>query len=184
MDAKTLILNGSPRRDGDTAVLIGRLTEQLKGEVRVVNAYDGSIGPCTDCRYCWEHAGCAIKDGMQAVYRDIETCDNLVIASPIFFSELTGPLLGVASRLQTYYAARRFRKAPIPIKPKRGAVMLCGGGDGSPDKAMDTARCLLKHMKAALVGGVYSLHTDRTPSRDDIEALKSVDQLARMLNEF
>jgi len=48
---------------------------------------------------------------------------------------------------------------------------------------MDTARCLLRHMKAAPMGTALSLHTDRTPSRDDENALRSVDELARMLNE-
>lgn len=56
----------------------------------IVYAYRCDISPCVDCRYCWENNGCAIEDEMQAVYRFLQECDNILIASPIYFSELTG----------------------------------------------------------------------------------------------
>ena len=40
---KTLILNGSPRKNGDTVSLINKLTEQLDGEYKIVNAYYSDI---------------------------------------------------------------------------------------------------------------------------------------------
>ncbi len=52
---------------------------------------------------------------MQETYKYIEECDNILIASPIYFSELTGALLNIGSRLQTYFCARFFRKEK-PIK--------------------------------------------------------------------
>ena len=89
---KTLILNGSPRVHGDTVSLINELTKSLDGEYRIVDAYRSNISPCLDCRFCWENSGCAIKDEMQEIYSYIEDCDNIVIASPIYFSELTGKM--------------------------------------------------------------------------------------------
>jgi len=50
------------------------------------------------------------------LYAYLEDCDNLIIASPIWFSELRGPLLSVASRFQTYFAGRFFRAEAEPIK--------------------------------------------------------------------
>ena len=100
---KTLILNGSPRVHGDTVSLINLLIKSLYGEYLVVDAYKSNISPCRDCRYCWENPGCAIKDEMQVIYSYIEDCDNIVIASPLYFSELTGKLLDLGSRLQTYF---------------------------------------------------------------------------------
>ena len=85
---KTLIFNGSPRKNGNTVSLINRLMELMDGEFKVVDAYRSNISPCMDCRYCWKQPGCAIDDEMQEVYRYIEECDNIVIASPIYFSEL------------------------------------------------------------------------------------------------
>ena len=48
---KTLILNGSPRENGDTAGLIREVIRNLPGEYSVVDAYRCSISPCVDCRY-------------------------------------------------------------------------------------------------------------------------------------
>ena len=87
---KTLILNGSPRANGDTASLVEKLVNALEGDSHIVNAYRCNISPCIDCRYCWENDGCRICDDMQEVYSYIRICDNIVIASPIYFSELTG----------------------------------------------------------------------------------------------
>lgn len=102
---KTLIFNGSPRIDGDTSSLIKKITEKISGEYKVVDAYRCDISPCVDCRYCWKNNGCPINDEMQDVYKYIQECDNIVIASPLYFSELTGKLLDVGSRLQTYFPA-------------------------------------------------------------------------------
>ena len=93
---KTLIFMGSPRLHGDTAGLLELLTRKLGGEWKIVDAYRARISPCIDCRYCRQHPGCSIQDEMQEVYKYIEDCDNIVIASPIYFSELTGKLLDVA----------------------------------------------------------------------------------------
>jgi len=47
----------------------------------------------------------------------------VLIASPIYFSELTGKLLDVGSRLQTYFCARFFRKEVAVAKPKKGGCL-------------------------------------------------------------
>jgi multimeric flavodoxin WrbA len=57
---KTLIINGSPRRNGDTSGLIEKLKKQLSGEIDEVSAYYDKIAPCVDCRQCWKKKGCAI----------------------------------------------------------------------------------------------------------------------------
>lgn len=114
---KTLILNGSPRINGDTVSLLSILTQKISGDYKVVNAYRTAISPCIDCRYCWKNSGCAINDEMQEIYDYIEECDNVLIASPIYFSELTGKLLDVGSRFQTYFCAKFFRKENVIIKP-------------------------------------------------------------------
>ena len=92
------------------------LCEDLQGEVKIVYAYDCHFSGCLDCRYCWKNEGCALDDGMQEIYDYIQECDNILIASPVYFSQLSGKLLDVASRLQTYFCGRflgrrsRFRR--------------------------------------------------------------------------
>ncbi len=181
---KTLILNGSPRAAGDTMSLVNLLTAGLEGEYRLVNAYSADISPCVDCRYCWKKPGCAIKDGMQELYGYIEDCDSVVIASPVYFSELTGKLLGLVSRLQTYYCAKRFRHEEVKIKEKRGAVILVGGGDGKIDRAYETARTILRHVNCRDIHElVYSHSTNKIPAIDDRRAVSGVKDIIKFLNE-
>ena len=179
---KTLIFNGSPRKNGDTAGLLSLLLEQLPGEKLVVEAYRCDISPCIDCRYCWKHPGCAIKDEMQEVYDYLEECDNIVIASPVYFSELTGKLLDVTSRLQTYFSARFFRKETVLTKTKKGGVILVGGGKGENHKAVDTAAMLLHHMNCRdIFPPVTSFDTDVTPAVSDTAAVAGIRRLAEYL---
>lgn len=181
---KTLIFNGSPRINGDTSSLIRLLTEKITGEYKIVNAYRCNISPCLDCRYCWEHKGCQIDDEMQEVYQYIEECDNIVIASPIYFSELTGKLLDVASRLQTYFCAGYFRKEEPVGKVKKGAVILVGGGDGHMDRAYSTARILLHHMNCPEIHElVYSHNTNERPAITDEKAVAGVNSILTFFDE-
>lgn len=179
----TLILNGSPHKNGDTAALIAALRENLRGEVTQIDCYRANISPCTDCRWCTKKPGCSIKDAMQDVYPILETCDSIVVASPVYFSLPTAPVLSVCSRIQTYFCAAFFRKSPVPIKPKRGGILLAGGGSGGAEPAEATARRLLKYMKARQIGPVAaSLSTDRIPAHDDATALEAARALADFLN--
>jgi len=175
---KTLIFNGSPRKNGDTMEMIKKLTENLHGEIKIVNAYNSEISPCIDCRYCWKRNGCAIKDGMQEIYDYIQDCDNVVIASPIYFAELSGMLLALGSRLQTYVSAKYMRKETPIAKPKKGAVILAGGGSGGAERAYETAKELLKLMNCTEIHElVASRKTDHVPASEDDEAMAGVERI-------
>lgn len=181
---KTLIFNGSPRKNGDTAALVNELLKHLEGDIKVVNTYTAKISPCTDCRYCWKNDGCIIDDEMQEVYRDIDDADNIVIASPIFFSELTGPLLGVASRLQQIWISEKLKnKKVLKEKTRKGFIILVGGGDGKPEKALGTAKVIFKHMGTTFVDSVISPKTDKLPAKDDVSALENIKRIAQMMRE-
>ena len=180
---KTLILNGSPRKNGDTVSLINKLTEQLNGEHKIVDAYYSNISTCVDCRYCWKNDGCSINDEMTEIYDYIADCDNIVIASPIYFSQPTGKLLDICSRFQTYFAAKHFRNQTLFVKPKKGAVILVGGGDGNPEDAYKTACTILHHINVSdvypLVG---SFNTNELSATEDKKAISEIVNIANYLN--
>ena len=180
---KTLILNGSPRPNGDTAALIAALRERLEGEVMEISCYRAKISPCVDCRKCKEQPGCVIPDDMQKVYPFLEECDNVVIATPVYYSLPTAPVLSVASRLQTFFCASFFRKQPVKFTPKRGGILMVGGGSGGPEPAIDTCRRLLRVMRAKEIAEpVLSVNTDNIPAREDADALNAARALADFLN--
>lgn len=181
---KTLIINGSPRAEGNTAFLTGTLSEYLKGETVIVNAYSANVSPCTDCRACWESAGCTIHDGMDEIYGHILSADAVVIASPVYNSELTPPLMGILSRMQCFYAARRFLGLKLMPRGRFGAIILTGGGDGSSEPARISAETALRHMCAVSRMLVTSLKTDSLLSSEDDCAIEGVRKLAEAINSF
>ncbi|MCD8219646.1 MAG: flavodoxin family protein [Ruminococcus sp.] len=180
---KTLIINGSPHVHGDTAALLEHFLAHLYGDYFMVRAYTAAISPCVDCRRCRTESGCVIEDEMQMVYRYLSCCDHVVIASPVYFSELTGKLLDIGSRLQVYDAMQQFQQKTPLRRTKKGVLLLTGGGDGSPEKACSTARCLLHRMGAEqLYPPVCSLHTDQIPAREDQAACMVAQRAAAFLN--
>ena len=180
---KTLIFSGSPRKDGDTAALIDEFVRQLDGEVEIVDVFERNIASCIDCRFCWENEGCSQLDDMQDVYDLIQECDNILIASPVFFTEVTGQLLVVASRLQTYFCARYFRKETPVAKIKKGGILLVQGGGHKAEKAADTAAALLKEMNAIKIAPpIFCLETDTVPPAENREAVDRLSELAAFFN--
>lgn len=177
---KTLILNGSPRKDGNTQALIKLFSEGLNGEYKTVSAYFAHISPCTDCRYCQEHGECCKKDGMEEIYSYAAGCDNILIASPVYFSELTPPLLGLLSRFQAFYCSKRFFGIDPVLKRKKGGVILTGGGDGGFELAEKSAKIFLKIMGAEeIFPAVYCGNTDFIKADEDEETVKGAISLAK-----
>ncbi|WBW95594.1 flavodoxin family protein [Oceanirhabdus sp. W0125-5] len=182
---KTLIINGSPRKNGDTMALINEMRKYLKGEVEVIDAYYANISPCIDCRYCWNNDGCTINDEMQGVYKLLNEVDNVILASPIYFSQLTGKVLSFASRLQCFFVARCIKKdINFQLKKKMGALIITGGGDGNPELGIRGANIIFKQMNTESIGTVQSLHTNNIAAKEDKQALKNVRELALRLNEL
>lgn len=188
----TLIINGSPRKNGDTVSLINEIVQNLEGKVYIVSTYYDDIAPCIDCRYCWTHPKCAINDNMQELYNLLNEVDNVIIASPLYFSELTGSLLNFASRLQFFYVSRCIREdKDFQLKPKNGVLVLVAGGDTRDlSKALGTANTLFKHIGVKAIENVFSLHTDSvggakgTRAKDDKDALRTARKVAFQLNEL
>lgn len=181
---KTVILNGSPRPHGDTMALIEAFGGQLQGHVQVIDAYRTPVSPCIDCRGCFRRAGCVIQDGMQAVYRAVAEADVVALASPLYYSTLTGSLLALCSRFQALYAGRRQGLLPPRGPAAQGVLLLTGGGSTKdPACAVQTARIILREVGAPLAHTVMSLHTDEKAAEDDGEALERARAAARAVNE-
>ena len=183
MSRKTLIINGSPRVNGNTAALIAEFRKHLQGEVIEISAFRSNIAPCMDCRGCWETAKCVVHDEMQILYDD--DFDNVVIASPVYYSTLPGSVLSVMSRLQPWHAATFFLKQPLQQRPKKSAAILTAGGKGNQANAQHHLSAFFKMLNATGFRDhiVCSPKTDTIPAWEDAEAMAGVAELARWLNE-
>ncbi len=181
---KTLIINGSPRKNGNTITLLNELKKHLHGDIYKIDTYYTKSSPCFDCRYCVTHAECIIKDEMQDAYKMMDEADNIVIASPIYFGNLTGSLLNWASRLQYFWVSRYIRKVePISTKYRKGAVILVNGKEGEIEPAIFTGKDLLKKPRAECCEILHWPDADggNQPSPTNINMVKMAE-LANKLN--
>ena len=182
---KVLIFNGAIRKNGDTAQLLQILTEQLQEhEVHTVHCDDKNISPCVDCRFCWKKPECAIKDGMQEIYKKIDEADWIIMASPVHFDEISGSLMQVMSRLQMYCMARMMRKEEVMQDRKRkGAAILAAGGPGKAEPAHRMMKVLLHTMHASDEVIIHCKGTDRKAVQENEVVIEQLRQLAAQINQ-
>ncbi|MCL1901518.1 MAG: flavodoxin family protein, partial [Firmicutes bacterium] len=124
---KTLIINGSPKKDSDTSFLINSFLKDSTGEVVFFNCFFENFSACIACKKCRDGV-CKKSDDMQKLYKELENCDNIIIASPVYFGNLTPPVLSVLSRLQCYYK-NNFKTPPKIGKEKNGILILTAGNN-------------------------------------------------------
>ena len=100
---KVLILMGSPRKEGNTAVLAARLAEGAReagARVHSLVLQEMNVSPCTGCEGCAREgaAGCVVDDDMQDIYSRLRESDAIVFASPVYWFSVTAQLKTVIDR--------------------------------------------------------------------------------------
>jgi len=132
---KILGICGSPRREGNTAVL---LEEALKGaqesgaEVETIFLRDKSISPCLEIYGCKKDGQCVIKDDFQEVAEKMIRADALILASPIFFYTVSAHTKLLIDRCQSLWVKQYLLRLPIASgRPRRtGAFISVGATRG------------------------------------------------------
>lgn len=181
---KTLILTGSPRKQGHTAGMATYLSERLKGEVELLSLDNRKdILPCRDCRYCFTHDACCIQDPMQEIYRKLDEADRIVFAAPVYFYNIPGSMKAVLDRLQVYWAAIvRGNKAPVF---RKGGIILTGGAPESPRQflgAIQTFQYMLEDLGAECVEIVTMGGSDKKGLSERPDVKRKLELLAEKLN--
>lgn len=123
---KILILQGSPRLNGNTVKMVEAFTRgatEARHQVTVVNVFEKKIGDCTACEYCHTkgHGECIQKDGIQEIYPLLMNAEMLVLAWPIYYHSMSG---------QLRCAIDRFYACAYPSRPPklRKVAMLLNSG--------------------------------------------------------
>ena len=104
---KIEILIGSPRKRGNTAIMIGMLndgldTERYTSDIKYL--YDFDIKPCVDCRGCKkDKKECILEDDMSKIYPDLEEAKIIIIGTPIYWFGPSAKMKLLLDRLRPYY---------------------------------------------------------------------------------
>jgi multimeric flavodoxin WrbA len=130
---KTIAFLGSPRKDGNTELLLNEAIRGVKessgGNVTVFNLNLMNIKPCQDCGGCEKTGECVLDDDMNKIYPQIRTADRIILASPIFFFGLSAQSKGMIDRCQSFWCEKYLLKKPIPPGEygRKGLLILVGG---------------------------------------------------------
>ncbi len=171
---KTLIINGSPRKNGDTMYFINKIRE--KKQCDIINAYFIGFSPCIDCRKCID-GKCIYNDRVTELFNNIDNYDNVIVATPLYFNQPTGMLMSLMSRTQLFFNSNK------KLKAKKGYVIVVGGGDSVVNSAdaEKTIRIMLGGLNVKVEGYVRCLHTSTVKPENDIEANNKLKEIINML---
>ena len=115
---KVLMLNGSPRANGNTAAALKEMEAiflQEGIEVETVLVGNQAIRGCVACGGCRRQDGCVFDDGLNEIAASFRDCDGLVVASPVYYASANATLIAVLDRL--------FHSTRFPKTMKVGAAV-------------------------------------------------------------
>lgn len=127
-------LAGSPRRRGNTEILLDRAlagAASLGAQVEKVVLNRLKMRPCQECGSCNATGVCRMKDDMQRVYPKLEEGDGIILASPVFFMGLSAQAKAVIDRCQALWARKYLLGRPVgrPGQKRLGLFIATGGTD-------------------------------------------------------
>lgn len=123
---KVLMLNGSPRKEGNTALALREMQtifEKEGIETEVICLGTQPIRGCIACNQCKSTGKCVFNDLVNEVAKKFEKSDGLVLASPVYFASANGSLFSFAQRLfySTLFDKRMKVGAGLAIARRGGA---------------------------------------------------------------
>ena len=113
---------GSPRTQGNTAVLLDKAIEGVIDsgcEVRKIVVPFLDISACREIYFCRDQPDCALNDDINALYSFFREMDSLIIATPVMTMGVPGALKSFMDRFQVFYCAKYERNTPLVSREKR-----------------------------------------------------------------
>lgn len=167
-------LQGSPRKKGNTEILLDMFMAVLAGkgfETQVLEVCRRRIEPCKELTVCEKKGICPIQDDMtDEIYGLLRRADIIVAASPVFFYNVTSQLKALIDRCQTLWARKYMLKLNDPGHlTRRGFVLAVGATSGKQlfDGLNLTAKYFFDAVSADFTG---SLTYRRMESRGQIKS--------------
>ena len=99
---KVLILNGSPRSNGNTSIAVNELAKIFAEEdieTEIVQLGNKDIRGCIACGSCFKNGKCVFDDMVNELAPKFEAADGLVVASPVYYASANATLIAALDRL-------------------------------------------------------------------------------------
>ena len=157
MGKNIIILNGSPRRNGNTSALVEKFTQGARKAGHTVSEFflgDMNIHGCKGCfaGHSSRPCPCVQKDDMDRIYPAMRTCDVVVLASPLYYWNFSGQLRTALDRL---FALEEGGKNLLRGNGKSSVLLMAAEGHGFDD-AVVYYRHLTEHLRWNNLGHVLA----------------------------
>ena len=122
---KVLMLNGSPRANGNTSVALKEMEQVFKDngiETEIILVGNKDIRGCIACGSCYEKGKCVFNDMVNELALKFEEADGLVVASPVYYASANATLIACLDRL--------FYSSHFDKTMKVGASVVCARRGG------------------------------------------------------
>jgi multimeric flavodoxin WrbA len=181
---KVIGINGSPRPNGNTSIMITTVLQQLQAggiETELIQLSGKTVKGCVSCFKCYQNKDrkCAItNDDFNSVFEKMVAADGLLLGSPTYFADITSELKALIDR-----AGFVARSNDNLFKHKAGAaivVMRRAGGI----HAFDTINHLFQISQMFTVGSTYwNIGVGREPGavENDAEGLAMMSELGKSM---
>ena len=122
---KVLMINGSPRKDGNTSIALEEMRKTFKAEsveTEIVRVGNQNVRGCIACGRCGETGKCVFDDVVNELAPKFQAADGLVVASPVYYASANATLIAVLDRL--------FYSSHFDKTMKVGASVVCARRGG------------------------------------------------------
>lgn len=157
MSRKIVILNGSPRRNGNTSSLVKSFTEGAESAGHTVTEFflqDMNIRGCRGCfgGHSGQDSPCVQKDDMDKIYPSVKESDVVVLASPLYYWNMSGQLRTAVDRL---FAIEEGDGNLLRGHGRSSALLMAAEGSGFEDVLLYYDH-LTEHLKWQNLGHVLA----------------------------
>lgn len=176
-------ISTSPRKNKNTEFLVKKALENIKKcNTEIISLAELEVKPCTSCDACKDKAECIIDDDMQKIYELLKRADGIIIASPVYFGNMSAQCKALIDR------TLMLRRHKMALKDKVVGVLAVGrsrnGGQELVARSIQSAflihECLIiSDQETAHFGGLV-----HEPAEKDEIGLKTVVNLAKKMEEL
>ena len=157
MGKKIVILNGSPRRKGNTSALVKAFTEGAESSGNTVTEFflDGmKIHGCKGCfgGHSSRECPCVQKDDMGKIYPAVKECDVIILASPLYDWNMSGQIRTAVDRL---FALEEGDGNLLRGHGRSCALLMVAEGNGFDDVLLYYSH-LMEHLRWKNLGSVLA----------------------------
>lgn len=150
---KVIGINGSSRKDGNTAIIVGKVFDELNKEgieTELIQLADYEIQPCRGCFACKGRGNCVFtKDGFTEIFSRMVEADGIILGSPVYSADVSAKMKAFLERGGVVVATN-----PGLLRHKVGAAVAAvrrGGGMAT----VDTMNHFMLNKEMIVVGSTY-----------------------------